>query len=195
MADLGGSVDRDVVRSAVRGDTRAEAALLAAIRPGILRYCWARLGASGRGYASPDDVAQEVCLAVFQSLRRYQDRGLPFTAYVYAIAARKVADAHRAAVKAYSVYPFDTVPEPADEAPGPERHALSADLFQRVAGMLHDLSDTQREIITLRIAAGLSAEEVGAVLGMTPAAVRMAQSRALARLREWTRDPADEVVA
>ena len=36
----------------------------------------------------------------------------------------------------------------------------------------------------MRIAAGLSAEETGQVLGMTPGAVRVAQHRALASLRQ-----------
>jgi RNA polymerase sigma-70 factor (ECF subfamily) len=187
--------DDEVVRQAIRGEPDAAAELLAAIRPGVVRYCWARLGPLGGTPVSPDDVAQEVCLAVFQALRRYQDRGLPFAAFVYGIAANKVADARRAAVRTAVVWSVDTVAEPADEAPGPERHAVAADLFRRVTGLLQHLSDTQREIIALRVAAGLSAEEVGAVLGMTPSAVRMAQSRALARLREWTRDAAGEVVA
>jgi RNA polymerase sigma-70 factor (ECF subfamily) len=187
--------DDEVVRQAIRGQPDAVAELLAAIRPGVLRYCWARLGPLGGTPVSPDDVAQEVCLAVFQALRRYQDRGLPFAAFVYGIAANKVADARRAAARTAVVWSVDTVAEPADEAPGPERHAVAADLFRRVTGLLQHLSDTQREIIALRVAAGLSAEEVGAVLGMTPSAVRMAQSRALARLREWTRDAAGEVVA
>lgn len=188
-------IDDEVVRQAIRGEPDAAAELLAAIRPGVLRYCWARLGTLGGTSVSPDDVAQEVCLAVFQALRRYQDRGLPFAAFVYGIAANKVADARRAAARTAVVWSVDTVAEPADEAPGPERHAVAADLFRRVTGLLQHLSDTQREIIALRVAAGLSAEEVGAVLGMTPSAVRMAQSRALARLREWTRDVAGEVVA
>ncbi|WP_116046581.1 RNA polymerase sigma factor ShbA [Amycolatopsis palatopharyngis] len=191
MAEL----DDDVVRRATRGERDAAAELLTAIRPGVLRYCWARLGPPGTTHVAPDDVAQEVCLAVFQALRRYQDRGLPFAAFVYGIAANKVADAHRAAARFALVRPVDTVAEPADEAPGPERHAVAADMFRRVTGLLQHLPETQREIIALRVAAGLSADEVGAVLGMTPSAVRMAQSRALARLREWTRDAAGEVLA
>ena len=45
------------------------------------------------------------------------------------------------------------------------------------------LSDADRELLELRVVAGLSAEEAAAVLGRRPGAVRMAQSRALTRLR------------
>jgi RNA polymerase sigma-70 factor (ECF subfamily) len=45
------------------------------------------------------------------------------------------------------------------------------------------LPDKQREILTLRIVVGLSAEETAEAVGSTPGAVRVAQHRALARLK------------
>jgi RNA polymerase sigma-70 factor (ECF subfamily) len=45
------------------------------------------------------------------------------------------------------------------------------------------LSDDDRELLDLRVVGGLSADEVASVLGKQPGAVRMAQSRALDRLR------------
>lgn len=187
--------DNDLAQRARRGDPDAAAELLARIRPGVLRYCWARLGTLGRGDQTPDDVAQDVCLAVFEALPRYEERGLPFTAFVYRIAAHKIADAHRTA-SAAPTRPIETVPEPVDDRLDPADRAVASDLTRRLLPLLDDLTATQREIIVLRVAAGLSAEEVGAVIGKTPAAVRMTQSRAMARLREWAREhTADEVVA
>jgi RNA polymerase sigma-70 factor (ECF subfamily) len=46
--------------------------------------------------SSADDVAQDVCMAVVSALRTYQPKGLSFRAFVYGIAANKVADAFRA---------------------------------------------------------------------------------------------------
>ncbi|PWK89566.1 RNA polymerase sigma-70 factor (ECF subfamily) [Lentzea atacamensis] len=189
--------DGELARRAGRGESAAAAELLTRIRPGVVRYCWAHLGSLRHALASPDDVAQEVCLAVFEALPRFRDRGMPFAAFVFRIAANKVADAYRAARAASSTQPIETLPEAADDQWDPERRAVTADLSRRVLSLLADLSDTQREIVVLRVAAGLSADEVGAVLGMTPAAVRMSQSRALANLRARVRDQdaADEVVA
>jgi RNA polymerase sigma-70 factor (ECF subfamily) len=45
------------------------------------------------------------------------------------------------------------------------------------------LPKAQRDVLTLRIAVGLSADETGAILGMSAGAVRVAQHRALNRLR------------
>jgi RNA polymerase sigma-70 factor (ECF subfamily) len=45
------------------------------------------------------------------------------------------------------------------------------------------LPDKQREILILRVVVGLSAEETAEAVGSTPGAVRVAQHRALARLK------------
>jgi RNA polymerase sigma-70 factor (ECF subfamily) len=46
------------------------------------------------------------------------------------------------------------------------------------------LTPAEQEVLELRVIAGLSAEQVGEVLGRNSGAVRTAQSRALAHLRE-----------
>jgi RNA polymerase sigma-70 factor (ECF subfamily) len=175
--------DADTVDRAVRGDAGATAELIASVRPELVRYCRARLGRIGGGYTTADDVAQEVCLAILRALPNFRDQGRPFVAFAYGIAAHKVADAQRAALRDLAVAPDEVLHNRPDPAPGPEQRALSADLTRRLSRLLRHLSDVQREIIVLRVAVGLSADEVGAVLGMTAAAVRVAQSRALARLR------------
>lgn len=60
---------------------------------------------------------------------------------------------------------------------------MAADQARLLGQLLQHLPDTQREIVVLRVAVGLSADEVGHTLNMTSVAVRVAQSRALARLR------------
>ena len=86
-----------VVADAVAGNRDALRKVLETIRPIVVRYCRARFGVGERQGVSADDVAQEVCLAVITALPRYKDQGRPFLAFVYGIAAHKVADAHRAA--------------------------------------------------------------------------------------------------
>jgi RNA polymerase sigma-70 factor (ECF subfamily) len=106
-----------------------------------------------------------------------------------------VADAQRAAVRHLAVTPMDTMYEQADSTPGPEQQALAMDMARRLSELLTHLSDLHREIVVLRVAVGLSAEEVGGAVGMTAAAVRVAQSRALSRLRTLAGSVFDEVPA
>ncbi len=187
--------DAELVERAVRGDPDATAALLAVVRPGVVRYCRAHLGRVGGRYTTADDVSQEVCLAVLRSLPRFRDEGRPFAAFVYGIAAHKIADAQRAAVRHLSVAPVETIADQQDSAPGPEQQALAKDLARRLSRLLRHLPEQHREILVLRVAVGLSAEEVGQTLDMSPGAVRVAQSRALARLRNLVHTAIDEVPA
>ncbi len=121
-------------------------------------------------------------MAAIQALPRYQDQGRPFLAFVYGIASHKVADAHRAAGRNRSE-PTDSVPERFSLDAGPEQMAIQADSAARMKQLLAVLPEKQREILTLRIVVGLSAEETAEAVGSTPGAVRVAQHRALARLK------------
>jgi RNA polymerase sigma-70 factor (ECF subfamily) len=184
-----------LVSLAAGGDPDAVAELIGQIRPGVVRYCRAHLGRLGGRYTTADDVAQEVCIAVLGSLPRYRDEGRPFASFVYGIAAHKVVDAQRAAARHMVVTPTEMTIEHADAAPGPEQQALSLDTTRRLSELLGHLSELQREIVVLRVAVGLSAEEVGSAVGMTAAAVRVAQSRALSRLRSLAGNVFTEVTA
>ena len=171
-----------VVAEAVAGNRDALREVLEIIRPIVVRYCRARVGATERSGLSADDVAQEVCLAAITALPRYRDQGRPFLAFVYGIAAHKVADAHRAAARNRSD-PTDMVPERYSLEAGPEQMALDSESAARMNKLLSVLPEKQREILILRIVVGMSAEETAEAVGSTPGAVRVAQHRALARLK------------
>ena len=171
-----------VVAEAVAGNRDALREVLEIIRPIVVRYCRARVGATERSGLSADDVAQEVCLAAITALPRYKDQGRPFLAFVYGIAAHKVADAHRAAAR-NRAEPTDVVPERYSVEAGPEQMALDSESSARMNRLLSVLPEKQREILILRVVVGMSAEETAEAVGSTPGAVRVAQHRALARLK------------
>lgn len=181
----------ELVRSSMQGEQEAVATLFAWVRPAIVRYCRSRIGRSGSAYSSADDVAQEICMAVLGALARYGDEPESFLPFVYGIAAHKVADAHRAAGRNRSE-PVAEVPDEPETDAGPEQRAMQQDLSRRMKDLLDVLPDKQRDIVLLRVVVGLSAEETAEAIGSTPGAVRVAQHRALARLRKTL--SAEEVV-
>lgn len=166
-------------------DGRAAERLMAGVRGIALKYGRVRLARFGAEDLA-QDVAQEVCMAVLSALPTYQDRGLPFEAFVYRIAANKLADAQRVVLR--TAAPVAEVPDTLDERPGPEAQAVSRSEAALAVELMEQLPEQQREIITLRVAVGLSTEETAASLGMTPGAVRVAQHRALAKLRALMSD-------
>lgn len=171
------------VAAAAQGDRTALALVLENIRPMVVRYCRGRVGAAERGHLSADDVAQEVCLAVMTALPRYQDQGRPFMAFVYGIAAHKVADAHRSSARNKSE-PVSEVPDVIALDDGPEQRALDSESSRQMHELLGTLPEKHREILILRLVVGMSAEETAVAVGSTAGAVRVAQHRAIAKLKK-----------
>jgi RNA polymerase sigma-70 factor (ECF subfamily) len=176
-------VPDELVSLAMTGDPTAVGRVLSIIRPLVVRYCRARLGRLDRLSVSADDVAQEVCLAVLTALPGYRVQGRPFLAFVYGIASHKVIDAHRSATR-NRAEPVADLPDSAESSDGPEQRALRIELSDELSQLLETLPEKQREILVLRVVVGLSAEETADAVGSTPGAVRVAQHRALARLRK-----------
>ena len=169
----------ELVNRAVHGDRKAVDQVLRYLRPLVVKYCRARVG---RSATTADDVAQDVCLAVLKALPTYREQGRPFLAFVYGIAAHKVADAHRALAR-NRAEPTAEVPDQVSHGVGPEDFALQGELNGALGELLRRLPEKQREILVLRVVVGLSAEETAEAVGSTPGAVRVAQHRALSRLR------------
>ena len=171
----------DLTELAMRGQPAAIDTLLRQIRPMVVRYCRARLGRISGHYHAADDVAQEVCMAVLSALPRYQDMGRPFASFVFGIASHKVADAMRSAAR--MAIPTEDLPDGPDDRPGPEETAVAGIEAERARALLARLPAHQRELLVLRVLSGMTAEETGRALGMSAGAVRVAQHRALVRLR------------
>jgi RNA polymerase sigma-70 factor (ECF subfamily) len=130
-------------------------------------------------------VAQEVCLALMSAGGGRQDglsAGRTVTAYAFGIAQHKVADAMRAASRL--AVPFPELPNIADDRPGPEETVLARWEGEQVRRALAQLPPQQQRLLRLRVVSGFTAAETGAVLGMSAEAVRVAQHRALARMRK-----------
>ncbi|HVK22603.1 MAG TPA: RNA polymerase sigma factor ShbA [Actinokineospora sp.] len=173
----------DAVSAAIAGDAHATEQLLVFLRPLVVRYCRAKLGRLPRSFSSPDDVAQEVCVAVFRALPSYQQLGRPFLSFVYGIAAHKIADVHRANTRDKSD-PTAEAPDVMSVEDGPEQITLRNELAEQTGHLLRILTQRQRDILVMRIVMGMSAQETADAIGTTAEAIRVAQHRALNRLRK-----------
>jgi RNA polymerase sigma-70 factor, ECF subfamily len=172
----------ELARRAADGHKLSLEQLLHQVRPLVVRYCRARIGVTV-GMATPDDVAQDVLLALYNALERWRPGETRVMAFVYGIASNKVVDAFRAAGRNRSV-PTDTLPDAADAAAGPETIAVLGTQIAELRHLLDQLPEHHREVLVLRIALGLSAEETARTVDSTAGAVRVTQHRALTKLRQ-----------
>ena len=177
----------NLVARAVTGDGRARDELLTVIHPLVLKYCRARLGRQESLMGSADDVAQDVCVAVVSALPTYQLKGLSFRAFIYGIAAHKVADAFRAIGRNRSD-PVADLPDEPEAADGPERRLLAKERAALLTALVYRLTPQQRQVLVLRLGVGLSIEETAQTLRTTPGQIRVTQHRALARMRRMVLD-------
>ncbi|HVV12030.1 sigma-70 family RNA polymerase sigma factor [Amycolatopsis sp.] len=175
------AIDDGLLADAVTGDRRAVERLLALVQPAIIRYCRGRL-ATTSAVQSADDVAQEILLAVFAALHRYDGGAQAFAGFLFGIARNKVTDAYRARNRDKST-PVESLPETADRATSPDERVLRDELRSTLARHLNVLTEIQREALVLRLIVGLSPGETALAMGTSAGAVRVAQHRALKTLR------------
>jgi len=155
-----------------------EAAFREAVSGGTRRS----LLAMARRHLSPDDAADAVdeALARGWAHRARYKPDAPIAAWLHGILANVVREQHRRhrAVPSGLTVPCGRLAED-DVADGVSMTHDIAALRAAVA----TLPDGARRVIELRYFAELSSAVTGTVLGLRPAAVRMAQTRALRQLR------------
>lgn len=164
------------VERAARGDAAAIGELYRRYAPAIFRYLFYRLG--DRDLA--EDLTSEVFVRALEALPRYRGRGRPFSAWLYRIAAARVADHYRQRRRHPVVPLVPNVPARGAELDEAAESRLTAELLQRAIVRLTPL---QQQVIVLRFLEGLSHKEVAQVVGRSEGAVRVLQFRALESLR------------
>lgn len=141
-----------------------------------------------RRFATDDDDAAELTARTFErALTRLSAyRGGPdgYAAWLFRIARSQGIDAAR---RRRPLHPLDLIrPEqhPHSQRGRPEPELIQREESRELAEHVQRLAPLQRECLALRYAAGLSASEIGVVIGKSEAATQKLISRALSRLRE-----------
>jgi RNA polymerase sigma-70 factor (ECF subfamily) len=174
-----------LVERAQAGDREALGAIYDRLAGRVYRFALFRVGSR----ADAEDLMQRTFLKMIESLPRYQRRGIPFEAWFFRLARNGVVD-HLRARRAHQ--PLDAVAGVGSHEPGPEESVELAVEFRRLEDALQELTPIQQEVIGYRFMTGLSAREIGLVIGKREGSVRALQFRALQALRRSLGQPADD---
>jgi RNA polymerase sigma-70 factor (ECF subfamily) len=145
----------------------------------VYRFCLFRVHRP----ADAEDLMQQTFVRAIEALPRYEERGLPFGAWLFRIARNVVIDFQRSCrdhvdLEALTLTGAD--PSIEDDTDGlAERDAL--------LGALARLTPDQREVLGYRFFADLSARETGRLMDRDEATIRGLQARALGALRRQFR--------
>jgi RNA polymerase sigma-70 factor, ECF subfamily len=166
-------LDPDTVAAARRLEPAAVAAIYDAFADPIFRYVSFRI----RSPEDAEDLTDQVFLKMIEALPAYDDRGLPFAAWLYRIARNLIVDRYRRSAR-----------EPLGLSEGLEARGEGADPFadaavtldrEAVRVALGSLTEDQRQVVVLRFIEGWDVDEVAAAMGRKPGAVHALQHRAL----------------
>lgn len=162
----------DLLRQANNGHRDAYIAFLKQVAPVLRGVIQAR---SGGRHEDCEDILQNVLIAIHEKRHTWRENE-PVSAWLYAIARYKTIDALRKSGRSRTTA-FD-----GEEAQVVDDNVIDPTAARDLDVLLTRLDDTSAAIVRQIKLQGLTAEEVGAQLNMTPGAVRVALHRAMTRL-------------
>ena len=176
--DLTGLTDSELV-SVARTNPNAFGILFDRYWETIFRFCYFRLD----DWHEAEDVASQIFSNAYSSLARFHedDPGQTFRAWLYGIARNLLGNSWRYANR-HPTTSIDTAFHLPAGDQSIEELVFRDEEAQLLFTLMASLPSDQRELLELRLA-GLSAAEIGVVLGRSPDAVRKAQSRVFAAMR------------
>ena len=176
--------ERSIVDAARAGDQAALSELYTLYFPRVYRYILAR---TGNTYDA-EDLAEEVFMKVLEAIDRFQWREAPFSAWLFRIAHNALISQRRKdGVRGRSGPLSDGI---ALDSQSPDDMVANRLALNEIMDAAQNLPDAQRQVITLRFAAGLSVAETARAMNKGEGNVKVIQHKAIAKLRETVRSKA-----
>jgi RNA polymerase sigma-70 factor, ECF subfamily len=130
-----------------------------------------------------EDLTARTFYKTLQHISRYEDRGAPFSAYLYRIAHNLVANWHRDNSRR-QIISLDSLKMTAGERSKPDRVTEKKGEQQRLLEAVRRLPADRQQLVILKHVEQMSNAEIGAVMGRTEGAIKSLYHRTLVALRE-----------
>jgi RNA polymerase sigma-70 factor (ECF subfamily) len=171
------SADDAVLVEMARSDKNAFGELYERYARKVYRYIYYRTG----NQHDAEDLAARVFHRALVHIQNYQDRGVPFQAWLYRIAHNLVANWHRDRTRR-KVVPLDDFMGLRVDAP--EVTAEAQDEQERLVAAIQRLPEDRQQLIVLKFVERLSNQEIGAIMDRSEGAIKSLYHRTLLALRD-----------
>jgi RNA polymerase sigma factor (sigma-70 family) len=162
----------DALAAARQGADWAWAEIYRDLAPPVLGYFRAH------GAAEAEDLTSEVFVSMVRNIGGFEGTEEQFRSWVFVIVHRRLLDERRRLARTpVAPTPVERLDRVADV--DVEAEAMNTVSTERVRSTFAQLSDDQRDVLTLRIIAQQSLDETAQILGKTSGAVKSLQHRAL----------------
>jgi RNA polymerase sigma-70 factor (ECF subfamily) len=175
--ELKGPSDADLIEQAQAGQVDSFGELYQRHVKAIFLFINSRVGSK----RDAEDLTETVFLQAFEALDRYEERGAPFSAYLYRIARNLVIDHYRGQEP---LEPLEDLDWRHGEDPVAERQVIDQQQVERIKVALAKLPEHYQEVIRLRLLVGMPTKTVAEWMDREPSTVRVIQHRALKALRD-----------
>lgn len=181
--DAGADPDLEAVRDA-QADPAAFGALYRRYLDRVYGYAFYLLG----DHHDAEDATERTFMAALDAIGRFRETDATFRAWLFRIAHNTAANALRSR-RRRRTQPLADAPEPMASGADPAGLVAHAEELRRLRVALEVLPEERRQVVLLRFVDGLSAAEIGVVLGRSPGAVRVLLHRSLRELARLLDDP------
>lgn len=144
----------------------------------IYNYIYYRTG----NYQDAEDLTAKVFQRAFRHVHRFEDKGVPFSAWLYRIAHNLVANWHRDRSRR-TIVPLETYHRDDDPAVHPEKEAIAGERTEVLLKIIRELPDERQQLLILKFVEHLSNAEIGAIMGRSEGAIKSLYHRTLKALR------------
>jgi RNA polymerase sigma-70 factor (ECF subfamily) len=170
--------ERDLVRRA-GSDAVAFGELYERHVKRIYNYIYYRTG----NHHDAEDLTERVFQRALRHVDRYEDKGVPFSAWLYRIAHNLVANWHRDRSRKPLV-PLDERLFVARAGGHPESQAIDREEIEVLMSCVRRLPEDRQQLLILKFVEKMSNAEIGEIMGRTEGAIKSLYHRTLNALRD-----------
>ena len=130
-----------------------------------------------------EDLTAKVFMRAFSHIGNYEDRGLPFQAWLYRIAHNIVANWHRDQGRR-KIIALDDYVVHSLKSEAPDHLAEESEEQAQLMEAVRRLPEDRQQLLLLKFIEQMSNAEIGAIMGRTEGAIKSLYHRTLLALRD-----------
>lgn len=184
MTKVHGSLIQEItgdnaIQLARGGDPEAFSFLYSQNVTRIYNYIYYRIGSED----DAEDITSRVFFRAFGHIKTYEDKGIPFSAWLYRIAHNLIANWHRDKQRKKEVS-LDDQPEIPHRVDLPETWVEKNQEMELLLKGIRRIAPDRQQLILLKYLEDLSNAEIAQIMGRTEGAIKSLYHRALLSLKE-----------
>jgi RNA polymerase sigma-70 factor (ECF subfamily) len=131
-----------------------------------------------------EDIVSNIFVKVLENLSKYQNRGLPFGAWLFTVARNVLFDHYAKSNKSTDLNLYETIEIKDDkEDSSPLHRAKESELKNKVAAVINKLPERELSVVQMKFFSGLTNREIAVALDLSEQNVGIILYRVLRKMK------------